>query len=250
MHADAPELAVILVGGLGTRIRHLLQGRPKPLAPVAGKPFLEWVIRYLQGQGVRRIVLAAGYAGDQVQAFAESLDLPGVELRTVIEPEPRGTAGGFLHAWRQERPAPANALVLNGDSLALVPLAPLFAASRDPGCAGAILAVQVDDAGRYGTLDVATDSSLWAFAEKRGESVPGLVNAGVYLLPHATVTGLPVTSASLSFETEVFPGLVASGQRVRVASSRGAFLDIGTEASLAQADAFIRDNPSWFQPKS
>lgn len=250
MQAQPPELAVILVGGLGTRIRHLLQGRPKPLAPVAGKPFLEWVVRYLQGQGVRRIVLAAGYAGDQVQAFSESLDLPGVELRTVIEPEPRGTAGGFLHAWRQVQPSPASALVLNGDSLALVPLAPLFAASCDPGCAGAILAVQVDDAGRYGTLDVAPDGSLRAFAEKRGQAVPGLVNAGMYLLPRATLTGLPAADRPLSFETEVFPGLVAASQRVKVVGARGAFLDIGTEATLAQADAFIRDNPSWFLPNS
>lgn len=250
MQAAAPDLAVVLAGGFGTRIRHLLQGLPKPLAPVAQRPFLEWVIRYLAGQGVQRIVLSAGYAGEQVQAFVAALRLPGVEVDTVIEPQPLGTAGGFLHAWDACAGAARGALVLNGDSLALVPLAPLFAAAAAPACGGALLAVHVPDASRYGTLATGADGRLLGFAEKRPETVPGLINAGVYLLARRTIAALPRQGLPLSFETEVFPQLLQAGVRLQVTPAQGAFLDIGTEASLAQADRFIRDNQDWFPPNA
>jgi D-glycero-alpha-D-manno-heptose 1-phosphate guanylyltransferase len=246
VQAQAPDQAVILAGGLGTRIRHLLQGRPKPLAEVAGRPFLEWVIRYLAGQGLRRIVLSAGYAGEQIEAFARSFELPGVQVDTVIEPQPLGTAGGFLYAWQARAGDARNALVLNGDSLALVPLAPLFSAAADAPCAGALLAVEVEDASRYGTLVADETGRLQAFAEKRPVTEPGPVNAGVYLLSRAAIASIPVAQSPLSFETQVFPDLLARGERLQVVPARGAFLDIGTEASLARADAFIRDNLQWF----
>src|SRR5438552_3578885 len=115
MAPASPGLAVVLVGGLGTRVRHLLQGRPKPLAPVAGRPFLEWVLRYLREQGLERVVLAAGYAADQVEAFAGSIDLPGMDVQVVTETAPRGTAGAFVYAWSASAREEANVLVLNGD---------------------------------------------------------------------------------------------------------------------------------------
>jgi len=80
------------------------------------------------------------------------------------------------------------------------------------------------------------------------ETVPGLINAGVYLLARRTIAALPRQGLPLSFETEVFPQLLQAGVRLQVTPAQGAFLDIGTEASLAQADRFIRDNQDWFPP--
>src|SRR3954470_11205577 len=159
-----PGLAVVLVGGLGTRVRHLLEGRPKPLAPVAGRPLLEWVLRYLHGQGVERVVLAAGYAADQVADFARSVPIDGLVVQVVTEREPRGTAGAFVHCWDELQPMDANVLVLNGDSLALTPLAPLYAALD---ASSALLAVEVEDVSRYGSLALDPQGRLAGFSEKR-----------------------------------------------------------------------------------
>lgn len=240
-----PALAVVLAGGLGTRVRHLLQGRPKPLACVAGRPFLEWVLRYLDGQGIRRVVLAAGYAADQIEDFAARIDLPGMDIHVVTETEPRGTAGAFLHAWSASAREEANVLVLNGDSLALAPLAPLYDALEAG--AGALLAVEVADVSRYGSLAVDAQGRLAGFAEKRAGGGRGLVNAGVYLFSRAAVQTFP-DQRVLSFETDIFPALLSSGARIQVVGTSCPFLDIGTEASMAEADGFIDHNGRWFVP--
>jgi D-glycero-alpha-D-manno-heptose 1-phosphate guanylyltransferase len=238
-----PRSAVILVGGLGTRVRHLLQGRPKPLALVAGRPFLEWVLLYLRGQGIDRVVLAAGYAGEQVEAFAAKVTHPGMHLQVVTEPQPRGTAGAFLHAWSATGGDDANVLVLNGDSLALAPLGPLYSALGNN--AGALLAAEVRDVSRYGSVTVDPQGRLTGFAEKRTGGGRGVINAGVYLFSRGALDAFPAAQP-LSFETDVFPALIASGAHVQVATAACPFLDIGTEASMGEADRFIEDNRRWF----
>jgi D-glycero-alpha-D-manno-heptose 1-phosphate guanylyltransferase len=242
MAQASPGLAVVLVGGLGTRVRHLLQGRPKPLAPVAGRPFLEWVLRYLREQGLERVVLAAGYAADQVAGFAASMSIEGLVVQVVAEPEPRGTAGAFVHCWGELQPPDANVLVLNGDSLALTPLAPLYAAVDD---SSALLAVEVEDVSRYGSLALDAQGRLAGFSEKRAGGGRGLVNAGVYLFPRAALDAFP-RAQPLGFETDVFPALLAARARVQVVRATCPFLDIGTEASMREAARFIDDNRRWF----
>lgn len=245
MEAMGTDVAVVLAGGQGTRIRHLLDGRPKPLADVAGRPFLEWILRYLRRQGIRHAVLSAGYAAGQIDAFAGVTHIPGLRLDTVTEIAPLGTGGGLVHAWRSGAPQSPSILALNGDSLALAPLQPLHDALED-GVDGAILGVRVPDGSRYGTLRHDAHGVLQGFAEKQSVKRPGLVNAGVYLFRRATLQALALTPMPLSMETQGFPALIASGHRLRVTAADAPFLDIGTPESLAQADAFIRDNPHWF----
>ncbi len=234
-------LAVVLVGGLGTRIRHVLGDLPKPLAPVAGKPFLEWVLRYLRKQGVGRVRLAAGQGAPQVESFAKSLQIAGLEVSCAAEPRPLGTGGGFVYALKDLEDPVDGVLACNGDSLALADLNPLFQAIS--GADAAILGVRVPDTGRYGTLETTQDGRLRRFAEKRPGA--GLVNAGVYLFTHLAVGGFPERQP-LSFEYDVFPSLLARGMKIRVVGCDAPFLDIGTEASLAQADGFIRAHPECF----
>jgi D-glycero-alpha-D-manno-heptose 1-phosphate guanylyltransferase len=241
--AAAPALAVVLAGGFGTRVRHLLGELPKPLAPVAGRPFLDWVLRYLRGQGVRRAVLSAGYGAEQIARFASHVQLAGMQVESVAEPEPLGTAGGFMHAWRTLQPPDSEVLVVNGDSLALADLGPLAAASQGGG--SAMLAVEVPDVGRYGSVTVDDARRLVAFAEKRASAGAGLVNAGVYRFSRGALDAFP-SRTPLSFESDVFPALLARGAQVHVVPATCAFLDIGTEASMAQADTFIAENRRWF----
>lgn len=238
MAATAP-LAVILAGGAGTRIRHLLPGLPKPLAPVAGRPFLDWVIRYLHRQGVRSIVLSAGFLAEQLEAFAHTR-----AVACVREPQPLGTGGGFLHALAGSGREEREILACNGDSLVLTELGPLLQSLQDPAVDAALLGVHVADASRYGSLNLALDGSLLGFAEKR--SGAGLVNAGVYLFRRSLIGRFP-QKRPLSFEYDVFPSLLASGAKIRGVPCTGPFLDIGTEASLARADVFIREHMGWFE---
>ncbi len=94
----APIVAVVLAGGQGTRIRHLLPDLPKPMAPVLGRPFLEWLVRYLAGQGIGEVIVSTGYKAEVIEGHFARLALPGIRVSCVSEAEPLGTGGGFLQA--------------------------------------------------------------------------------------------------------------------------------------------------------
>jgi NDP-sugar pyrophosphorylase family protein len=234
--------SVILAGGQGTRIRHLLPDLPKPMAPVNGRPFIEWIVRYLAVQGIGRVIISTGYKAEVIAAYFASLALPNVEVKCVSESEPQGTAGGFLQAIA-DVPAPDAWLICNGDSLVLTPFAPLVAALQDERNAGALIGVRMPDASNYGTLECASDHTLQKFAEKKPGA--GLINAGVYLLRNNLVSAFP-PQRPLSFETDVFPSLLASGTKLQVIPASAPFLDIGTPATLERAEQFIAANLSFF----
>src|SRR5688500_14525934 len=105
--------AVVLAGGFGTRIRHVLPDVPKPMAPVAGRPFVEWVVRFLGAQGVRRVVLSTGYLAEKIGAHFASGRVGPVAVSCVAETSPLGTAGGFLNAAAVGRGEAKGWLVLN-----------------------------------------------------------------------------------------------------------------------------------------
>ena len=237
-------VAVVLAGGFGTRIQHLLPGVPKPMAPVNGRPFLEWVVRYLAKQGVRSVVLSTGHLGEVVAAHFASQPVPGVSVRCVVETTPLGTAGGFVHAVRQIGAAPPAWLLLNGDTMAFAELSRAAAALDDPAVAGAICAREVPDTSRYGSLVIDAADNLVRFEEK----LPGrgVISTGVYLFRDALVKAFP-DRAPLSIEREVFPALTAQGTLLKVLRMNAPFLDIGTPESLPQAGAFVQQHLAEFE---
>ena len=237
--------AVVLAGGFGTRVQHLLPDVPKPMAPVGGRPFLEWVVRYLAKQGVRQVVLSTGYRAEVIERHFASEPVTGMRCLCVREEQPLGTAGGFLHSANTSALQPTAWLVLNGDSLALADLDPLRRALDDPALAGAILGRAVEDASRFGTLATDGRGDLARFDEKR----PGraVINAGVYLLRHELLARF-AAQRPLSFEHEVFPALITAGALVRVHAVACPFLDIGTPETLPEAEAFVRGHSTWFGP--
>ena len=241
---------VILAGGFGTRVRHLLPNLPKPMAPVAGRPFIEWVVRFYARYGCTEFVLSTGYLADVIDAhFARQ---PVARVRVTCRPEttPLGTAGGFLNCVPTElggatASAPRDAwLVVNGDSLVFADPRPLLAPLADGSADAALLGLALDDASRYGTLETDAQYRLIAFREKLPGA--GVINTGVYAFTGTAIRGMP-SKRPLSFETDVFPSLAATG-RVVVARTAAAFLDIGTPASLAEAERFIVQNQHEFLP--
>ena len=231
--------AVILAGGFGTRIKHLLGDLPKPMAPVNGKPFVEWVVRYLARQGIRNVILSTGHRAETVEQHFAPSPVKNVRVRCVPETTPLGTAGGFLNAAQSAPEKPAAWLVLNGDSLVVAPLPEFLATLNQPETEGAILGVPMADASRFGTLSPNPAGDLIGFNEKKPGA--GNINAGVYLFRASALNKFP-TRTPLSFEVDVFPTLINGGAKLKTVLSAAPFLDIGTPESLPQAAGFIRNH--------
>ncbi len=222
--------AVLLVGGLGTRLRAVVPSAPKPLAPVGNRPFLELLIRQLGSQGIRRLIMCTGYLADQIEGeFGDGSDL-GVTIEYSKEPEALGTAGAVKFAERFLRGVP-DFLVMNGDSFLELDLNHLIHLHRKRGGLATMAVVSVENAGRYGTVHVDSDNKVTEFCEKTGSDSPGLINAGVYVFSPAILELIPAGPVSL--EKDVFPRLLDQG--VYAAIEQGVFIDIGTPADYARA---------------
>ena len=234
-------VTVVLVGGQGTRIRHLLPDLPKPLAPVFGYPFLEWILRFLSKQRSHRVILSTGYMAEKIKYFIESRKSQELNISCVEEKIPLGTAGGVLNALDELGEGFEAVLVLNGDSLVLTDLAPLLNVFQDQSIDAVILGVRVGDALRYGTLKFGNNRLLVGFKEKKPGA--GVINAGVYLFRRKILDSLP-RGKVLSFEVDVFPKLLLENKRIKIVEVEAPFIDIGTEETLTKADAFIRKNSS------
>lgn len=243
--AERPALAsidvLVLAGGLGTRIRPVLGDVPKVLAPIAGKPYLDYLLDWLRQFGIRRIVLGLGHRADAVLAHLQARPAGGLDIATVIEPAPLGTAGAIRLARSELHSDPV--LVMNGDSFADVDLGRFLASHRRAKARGNILCAMVEDAGRYGRVILDGGGHIQSFAEKN-VSFHGaaLVNAGVYLLSADLLDEIAAGHA-VSLERDVFermpPGSLAAFTECR------RFIDIGTPESLAWAgEVFGAATPS------
>lgn len=238
-----PVRVVVLAGGFGMRVRHLLPGVPKPMAPVCGRPFVEWVVRFLAAQGLSDFVLSTGHLAEVVGGHFSAQPVPGVRVTCRAETEPLGTAGGFLNCVDPDTDAEALWLVANGDSLVFADVRPLLKRVASGAADAGMLGLALADAGRYGSLEIASDGRLRAFREKQPGA--GVINAGVYVFAHRHTRTMP-ERRPLGFETDVFPQLASSG-RVVVETISAPFLDIGTPATLAEAERFIATHLDRFQ---
>ncbi|MEM7786522.1 MAG: sugar phosphate nucleotidyltransferase [Bacteroidota bacterium] len=230
-----PLPAIVLAGGLGTRLRSVVADRPKVLAPVAGAPFLAHLLRHLGAEGISEVVLATGHLGEQVAEFVEGGVPGGMRVRCVQEEQPLGTGGAVAFAARSAG-LRGPVLALNGDTFFGGRLGALAAAH--PEAAVTMALAHVDDASRYGRVVLDRDR-VAAFEEKREGAGPALINAGVYVLSPGVLDGIEA-GAFVSLERDVFPGLVGAGQIRAVAFPEAAFLDIGTPDDFARAEAVLR----------
>ncbi len=214
------------------------------MAPVLGRPFLEWVLRWIATGGIAECLLSTGFLSEKIEAHFRSDPLPGLQLSCVPETDPLGTAGGFLNCVGTVPSAAEDEvwLVTNGDSMAITGLGDFLDLMSNPKVDAAVLGVRVPDASRYGTLAIGDDGRLREFAEKRPGT--GVINAGVYLFRRRTLPHFP-SKRPLSFETEVFPTLLHDAH-VATLTVDAPFLDIGTPQSLAEAEAFIYQNQRFF----
>ena len=222
------DLAVVLAGGTGSRLGRLTADTPKPLLPVAGRPFVTHVLAHLEGQGIKRVVLATGYLADR---FEQALGprWQGLELSYSREETPLGTGGALARALgpRTEE----FAFVVNGDTYFPLDYSEL-AARRERANARLALALRhVPDSGRFGAVELEGDRVV-ALREKDGAGA-GLVNGGTYLVDRAALLAASPRGA-FSLEKDLFPPWVAQGLVAGLACEVD-FIDIGIPESLAEA---------------
>lgn len=224
---------IILAGGLGTRLRPVLADRPKVLAEVRGRPFLQLLLNQLAGAGIERVVLCTGYLGDHISAlFGNSY--ANLDLAYSQESSPLGTAGAlrlalpFLES--------EHALVMNGDSYCDVDLNDFWVSHIEYNADATLLLVKVPDTRRYGRVRVGDEGQIIHFEEKNQEGGPGWINAGMYLVRKDLFHSIP-SGGPVSIEHDVFPAW--TGRGLHAYQSRGRFLDIGTPRAYAEAEQFF-----------
>jgi NDP-sugar pyrophosphorylase family protein len=229
--------AMILAGGLGTRLRPLIKDRQKVMAEVANKPFLEHILTRLDSQGVQKVVLCTGYMSEQVKEyFGESFG--DIQLSYSEEQLLLGTGGAIRFALPLADSDPI--LVLNGDSYCDAELMPFLAAHLENKAVASMLLTKVEDIRRYGRVDFDSDSKIIKFEEKGATQGPGWINAGIYLINREVIT--PITKGhNVSLERDIFPSLVGRNF-IGHCGQVSKFIDIGLPESIAQAQSIMSEN--------
>ena len=233
MRGSAGDLqALILAGGEGTRLRPLTSSIPKPVVPLAGRPFISYMIEWLRRHGVDEVILSCGFMADGVRAVLGDGDRLGVRLRYVEEPRPLGTGGALKLA---EDLLEERFLMLNGDQLTDIDLTALLRQHERTGARATIALIAVEDPSAYGLVRRRDDLAVSGFLEKPNaeEIDTNLVNAGVYVLERSVLGEMAASGTRISIERDVFPRLVDRGLYGYEAS--GYWMDIGTPQRYLQA---------------
>lgn len=229
--------AIVLSGGLGTRLRERVPNLPKPMAPIAGRPFLEYVLDRLISGGVRDVILSVGYRAELIQAhFGRSYR--GATVRYAVDLTPLGTGGAIAHALRDEGPNPV--LVLNGDTLLNIDFGALVGWYEEAPAQVAMALKPVVDVARYGAI-MLDGERVVGFVEK-GRSGPGLINAGVYIVRPEMFSEFGL-SGKFSFETDLLQRYCDSIQP-RAYVTDAYFIDIGIPEDFDRAQ---RELPALFR---
>ena len=225
--------ACILAGGMGTRLTQTIGQLPKALAPIAGRPFITYLLNNLASASVSNAVLCTGYLADRIEA-ALSNNYGGIGLSYSREHSPLGTGGALRNALPLIGSDPF--LVVNGDSLCFVDFSGFLAAHRARRAAISMVLVSMPDCSRFGTVTIDGSGGVLRFEEKGGNNGPGLINAGIYLMDKSVAASIP-EGVEFSLEYGLFPSLL--GKDFYGFVYNGPFFDIGTPESFRETNRYF-----------
>ncbi len=251
--------AIVLAGGLGTRLRDVVRDVPKPMALICGRPFLEHLLDYWIKQGIRSFILAVGYRHKMIQAhFGDRYGQ--AKIKYSVEKKPLGTGGGLFQAVRHYKTG-RNLLVLNGDTFFEVSLRDLkkFHDLRKADLTLALASHHGED--RYERIQLDPDGRIAGLKQRGCGTRAGWINGGVYLFRTSLIKALipPPLSPTcrqagppglrgrngggyVSLENEILPRLIGSSKKVFGFHASGRFIDIGTPASYKAAGKFLKES--------
>ncbi|MHC9063245.1 sugar phosphate nucleotidyltransferase [Nitrospira sp. CMX1] len=228
--------AVILAGGLGTRLRSVVSDLPKPMAPIGGRPFLEYQLDYWISQGIGRFVLSVGYRYEAITGHFGS-QYKGIPLEYAVEERPLGTGGGLLLAVEKlDQGQPF--LLLNGDTYFEADWTVLDAFAVEHDADWCFSLFRTSEKGRYMGIEMSAQGRITSL--KSGvEQGPRLANGGVYWVHPRALSGAWRLGEKISLEDDLFPHALAAGRRLFGREFRGTFIDIGVPDDYHRAPSLL-----------
>ena len=227
--------AILLVGGMGTRLHPLTLKTPKPMLQVAGVPFTEHQIRKAADAGITEIILATSYKSELFEPYFGDGKSFGIKIKYAVEKSALGTGGGIRNA--------ANLLadcdqvvIFNGDVLSGHDLAAQLAFHKKNQADITLYLTQVEDARAYGCVELLENKQIKSFLEKMENPISNLINAGCYIFNRQIIDQIPQNKV-VSVERDTFPNLLANNAKVFGYLDNSYWLDIGTPAALVKASA-------------
>jgi mannose-1-phosphate guanylyltransferase len=226
--------AVVLVGGMGTRLRPLTLSAPKPMLPTAGLPFLTHLLSRIADAGIEHVIMGTSYkAGVFESEFGDGSKL-GLQIDYVVEDEPMGTGGGIANVASKLKHD--TAVVFNGDVLSGCDLRALLDSHSERQADVTLHLVRVGDPRAFGCVPTDSDGVVTAFLEKTQDPPTDQINAGCYVFKRSIIEEIPKGRA-LSVEREVFPGLLTDGRRVCGYVDASYWRDMGTPEDFVRGSA-------------
>lgn len=224
----------ILVGGLGTRLKPVVNDRPKVMVAINGRPFLTYILDQINDTGLKDVILCVGYMGKYIEAEMGQ-KYRNLTLYYSYEREPLGTGGALRNA--HDFINSDTILIMNGDSYCQHNAGKFLSFHEKNNAVASLLLTFVGDTSRYGTVKINDYNHVLAFEEKGSFTGPGWINAGIYLIDKETISGIP-DKLFVSLEKEIFPSLI--GGKLYGFMNDGLFLDIGTPDDFAKAGTFFK----------
>jgi mannose-1-phosphate guanylyltransferase len=226
--------AVVLVGGMGTRLRPLTLSAPKPMLPTAGLPFLTHLLSRIADAGIEHVVLGTSYKAAVFESeFGDGSKL-GLQIDYVVEDEPLGTGGGIANV--SDKLRHDTTLVFNGDVLSGADLGALLGCHETNGADVTLHLVRVGDPRAFGCVPTDSEGVVTAFLEKTQDPPTDQINAGSYVFKREVIDRIPKGRA-MSVEREVFPGLLSDGLRVCGYVDSSYWRDMGTPDDFVRGSA-------------
>jgi len=228
--------AVILAGGLGTRLRSTVPDLPKPMAPIGGRPFLEYQLDYWIAQGIGRFVLSVGYRHEAIMGHFGSR-YKHAELEYVIEEKPLGTGGGFLLA-AEKITLGEPFLLLNGDTYFAADWKELSAYALAHDADWCFSLFRTSEQGRYMGIELSPQGRITSLKSGCTQG-SRLANGGVYWVHPRALRGFRASREKVSLEEDMFPDALAAGQRLFGIEFTGSFIDIGVPDDYLRASTLL-----------
>ena len=227
--------AILLVGGMGTRLMPLTSKTPKPMLQVAGVPFTEHQIRKAAQAGITEIVLATSYKAELFEPYFGNGEKFGIKIKYAVEKTALGTGGGIRNAAALLDDCD-QVVIFNGDVLSGHDLSAQIKFHIKNNAEVTLYLTKVSDARAYGCVELSADSQVKSFLEKMENPVSDLINAGCYIFNRKVIDQIPANQV-ISVERDTFPNLLSSGVKVCGYLDNSYWLDIGNPAALVKASA-------------
>jgi mannose-1-phosphate guanylyltransferase len=227
--------AILLVGGMGTRLLPLTLKTPKPMLQVAGVPFTEHQIRKAADAGIAEIVLATSYKSELFEPYFGNGERFGIKIKYAVEKSALGTGGGIRNAANLLADC-EQVVIFNGDVLSGHDLKAQLEFHKKHQADITLYLTQVEDARAYGCVELLENKQIKSFLEKMENPISNLINAGCYIFNRQIIDQIPQNKV-VSVERDTFPNLLANNAKVFGYLDNSYWLDIGTPAALVKASA-------------